>query len=150
MHIRPLTIEELPQCIPFGQAFHQEMQLPGRFLPEEFLKNWTFFLQHYTAVILTLWKDETLAGGLGGMVTPDLLDGRLLATEFFWFMDPAHRTGTGAIRLLHAYEAWAKEKGATEVRMVHLVGNHDDQLGRIYQKLGYGLIELNYRKPLDG
>lgn len=146
--IRPLTIEEIPLCIPFGRAFHAEMQLPGAFLPDTFVKNWTTFLAQFPAVILGLFKGDTLVGGISGMMTPDLFDARLTAQEFFWFMDEAHRSGTGAIRLLRAFEAWGREKGATEVRMVHMVGKNDAQLERIYRKLGYRTLEVCYIKPL--
>ncbi len=150
MHIRPLTIDEIPLCAPFGQKFHAEMGLPGAFIPDVFTGMWRFFLKEHTAVILSLWKDDVLTGGLGGMISPDPLDARLMATEFFWFMDPTHRNGTGGMRLLTAFEAWAKEKGAVEVRMVHLIGKHDVQLGRVYEKRGYHLIEMCYRKPFHG
>lgn len=148
LELAPLGLDELESCVPFGQKFHAEMGLPGEFRPDVFLKNWTAFLTAYRAIIWTLRKNGELVGGLGGMMVPDLLDGRQCAHEFFWFVDKAHRTGTGAIRLLNRFESWAKEQGAVEVRMVHLVGNHDDQLKRIYEKRGYRCIELNYCKPL--
>lgn len=143
-----LSLEELASCVPFGQKFHAEMKLPGAFIPDVFMKNWTMFLTAYRSVIWTLRKGDELIGGLGGMIVPDLLDGRQCAHEFFWFIDQAHRTGTGAIRLLDRFEAWGSEQGAVEVRMVHLVGNHDEQLKRIYEKRGYRCIEMNYCKPL--
>lgn len=146
--IRPLTVEEIPLCIPFGQAFHAEMQLPGAFLPDTFVKNWTTFLSQFPAVILGLFKDGALVGGISGMMTPDLFDARLTAQEFFWFMDAAHRSGTGAMRLLKSFEAWGKERGAVEMRMVHMVGKNDAQLERIYKKLGYRTLEVCYVKPL--
>ena len=148
--VQRLTLEELPRCVPFAKAFHSELRLPGDFRPEVFLKNWTTFLTTYPAVIFTLRKGEALVGGIGGMIVPDLLDGRLCAHEFFWFVDAAHRTGTGAIRLLNRFEEWAAKEGAVEVRMVHLVGNHDEQLGRIYTKRKYRLQELCYWKALKG
>lgn len=148
--VQRLTLEELPRCVPFAKDFHAEMRLPGAFKEQVFLKNWTTFLTTYPAVILTLRKGEALVGGIGGMIVPDLLDGRLCAHEFFWFVDSSHRTGTGAIRLLNRFEEWAAKEGAVEVRMVHLVGNHDEQLGRIYTKRQYKLQELCYWKALKG
>lgn len=146
--IAPLALSRLPECVPFARRFHEEMHLPGAFKPSVFIRNWTTFLTQYPAVILTLRNGEALVGGIGGMMVPDLLDGRLCAHEFFWFVDADHRTGTGAIRLLKSFEQWAIEHGAVEVRMVHLVGHRDDQLGRIYQKRGYRLQELCYWKTL--
>jgi hypothetical protein len=147
--VRPLTADEVPACVPFAQKFHAEMKLPGTIIPDVFLKNWLFFLANYPSVILSLWKNGELVGGLGAMIAPDILDGRLCANEFFWFVDPAHRSGRGAILLLTAYEKWAAKHGAVEVRMLHLIGGEtENTLSRFYERRGYRLIEMAYRKPL--
>lgn len=148
MEIRPLKMHEVILCVPFGQKFHTELKLAGTFIPDVFVNNWLSFLSSYPSVILSLWHEEQLVGGLGGMITPDLNDLRPCAQEFFWFVDPAHRVGTGAIRLLKAFEAWATEKQAVEIRMVHMISPQDAQLERVYHKLGYTRVEICYRKSL--
>jgi GNAT superfamily N-acetyltransferase len=148
--IRPLAPAEYPLMVPMGQRFHAEMQLPGAFIPEVFLKNWqAYTASGFTAVVLSLWKGPVLAGGFGAMLCPDLLDGRLTATEFFWFMDPEHRFGMGAIRLIRAFEAWAAEHGAVEARIAHLARHNAEQLQRIYTKLGYAPLDVSYVKALS-
>lgn len=136
--IRPLTVEELPLCVRFGQAFMTEKQVPGEFSPEAFLKNWTLFLSAYPAVIFGLWDDKELIGGIGGMIFPDLNTGTPCAIEFFWYVDPAHRNTLGAARLPLTYKKWAKEHGAKRFRMVHLLEEGEDpkavKLDRFYQK----------------
>jgi GNAT superfamily N-acetyltransferase len=124
------------------------MKVPGSFIPEVFLRTWTALSTGtFPATTIGLWKSGLLAGGFGAMVSPDLFDGRLVAHEFFWFVDQEHRTGTGAIRLLKAFEDWAVQHGAVEGRMIHLVGKNDEQLNRIYTKLGYARLEVAYVKP---
>lgn len=151
MEIRPLTIEELPLCLPLGQRFHAEMQVPGTFRPEVFRENWhTFLTGSFPAVILGLFHSGVLVGGFGAMICPDLFDGRSAAHEMFWFVDAEYRSGLGAIRLLKAFESWAVQHGAVEARMIHLVGQRDDQLERIYTKFGYARLEIAYRKSLTG
>jgi len=147
--IRPLKPREIHLCVPFGQAFHEELNLPGKFVPEVFVDNWMTFLANYPSVILSLWKDGELAGGLGGLIAPDLYDARPYAQEFFWFIGKAYRGGTGAIRLLNAFEAWARERLVSEIRMVHMVSSQEDQLERLYTRLGYVKVEVCYRKQLD-
>jgi len=146
--IRPLKPHEIHLCVPFGQAFHEELHLAGQFIPQCFVDNWLLFLASYPSVILGLWKDETLIGGLGGMVAPDLYDGRNYAQEFFWFIGKDHRSGTGALKLLRAFERWAVDQQAVEIRMVHLTGVQADDLDAFYRKLGYTQVEVCYRKPL--
>ena len=50
-------------------------------------------------------SDQDLIGGLGVLPVPDVYDGRVTATELFWYLAPEHRHGTGAMRLLKAFEA---------------------------------------------
>lgn len=146
--IRPLTIDELPLCVPHGAAFHREMGLPGTFIPDIWLENWRAFLERYRAVVLGLWDGEMLVGGLGALITPDLSDGRMSATEMFWFVDSAHRKGRGAIKLVKTFEAWAAAEGAVETRMCHMSGTRDESFDHVYRALGYELLEVSYFKPV--
>lgn len=146
--IRPLKVHEIHLCTPFGEQFHQELHLPGQFIPEHFVNTWLMLLSSCPSTILGLWQEDTLIGGLGGMIAPDLYDGRLYAQEFFWFIGKPHRHGTGALRLLRAFEQWARDHQATEIRMVHLVGSQEVSLEALYRKLGYATVEVCYRKPL--
>lgn len=152
--IRPLQIEELPLCAPFGKAFHLEKGIHGDFAIDVFVKNWTVFLQSYPAIIYGLWDGDRLVGGLGGMVTPDLTTGTLSAVEFFWYVDPAYRTGTWPFRLVKAFRKWGKHQGATRLRMVHMLLEGEDpsqvRLAHVYQQLGLRAIEVNYDGPIDG
>lgn len=150
--IRALTLEELPLCETFGRAFHAEKQLDGDFLMDTFLRNWTMILTTLHGTILGLWSDERLMGGLGAMIAPDLSDDRRTATEMFWYVTPEARHGRDAFRLLDAYEVWAREQGAVECRITHLLMPGEDpahvRLGPIYRRKAYRAVEVNYVKPL--
>lgn len=149
--VRPLTVAELPLCESFALGFHAEKQLPGAFAMDVFLRNWTLFLTQYPSVILTLWKGEELLGGLGAMVMPDLSDGRLTATEMFWYVRPEARHGRGAFALVYAFEDWGASKGAVEFRIVHMLLPGEDpatvRLAPIYKRWGYRALEVSYVKP---
>lgn len=147
--IRPLRADELPQCCVHGKAFHAEFQLAGEFIPDVFLRNWRMFYDRGLGCVFALWHDDHLVGGLGGLLAPDLFDDRLCAHEIFWFIDRAYRQGRGALRLLDAYETWAFEHGAVEVRLVYLNGGeHDEGLHRCYARRGYKIRETGWYKPL--
>lgn len=153
--VRSLTSNELSLCIPHGLAFHAEMKLPGAFLPDVFLKNWTARLNPdfpLPADILSLWKGDELVGGIGVVVVPDELDGRLVAQELFIFIDHAHRSGTGFLRLLRAFKDWCLEQGAVEGRLVHLLTLGETptsiKLDGVYRKLGGTPTEVAYIIPI--
>lgn len=119
--IRPLTVEELPLCLPYGPAFMEEYALAGTFSNDTFLKNWTTWLTAFPAVLFGLWEDQHLAGGIGGMIHPDLNTGDLLAVEMFWYVDPAYRKTLLAARLPLTFKKWGKRNGAVRWKMVHLL-----------------------------
>lgn len=149
MIIRSLIRAELPLCVEHGQAFHAEFQLTGAFVPEVFLRNWNMFYERQIGTVLSLWADDSLVGGIGGLLTPDLFDDRLCATEIFWFVGKTHRRGSGAIRLLDAYEQWAFSSGAVECRLVYLNGGEQDaRLHALYERRGYRIRETGWAKPL--
>ncbi len=152
--IRHLTIDELPLCEPFARGFFEEKKLPGTFSMDVFTQNWTAFLTKYPATILTLWRDTELLGGLGAMLTPDLFDGRLTATEMFWYMKPSARHGLGAFKLVDEFEAWGNRKGAVEFRLAHMLMPGEDpahvKLAPIYKRRKYRALEVSYIKSNAG
>lgn len=148
--IRPLTVEELPLCVPFGQAFFEEFHLRGTFNPTHFLKTWEIFVEQLGASVLGLYRDETLIGGLGALISPDPFTGDRVATELFWYIGPQHRTGTGALRLLRAFEDWGHSRRVDELRIAHFMMKNNEQLQRLYESRGYILLEQGYQKRLQG
>lgn len=155
MTVRPLTVRELPLCEGFAREFYAEKQIPGAFDMQKFLNTWTFFLTTYHAAVFTLWRDETLIGGLGATITPDLYDGRLTATELFWFVTKEERKGSGAWLLVEAFEAWALEQHAVELRLAFLLTDMADQenplrLLPIYKRKKYRPADVTCIKTLGG
>lgn len=152
LSIRPLTVEELPRCESFAQAFHAEYALPGTFSLSSFRCQWEAFLTTpgMAAVILGLFKGGVLIGGFGAMMAPEVNTGRLDANELFWFIEGRHRSGSGALRLLRAFEQWGAAHHAEGFKIVHLLGGPSSEpLARLYQKLGYRPIEVAYFKPRE-
>lgn len=148
MLIRPLTLDEIYLCVPYGYQFHKEKHVPGEFNPEVFMKNWESFIGSGLGCIFGLWKDYELIGGLGAFVSPDITTGQLVANEFFWFVQEGDRKGSWPLRLIHAYKAWGKEKSAVRFRMVHLLEHNETpstvRLAHFYRRLGMRPIEVGY------
>lgn len=146
MEIRPLTIGELPLCLPFGQEFHDELKLPGAFVDSNFMTTWMTFYTQCQATVIGLWKDGCLVGGLGVLLAPDLNDGRLCGTEIFMFIGKEHRRGSGFLRLLRAYKQWVIDKGGVEIRLTHFLTDEirDAHFDDLYKSLGFRPFERTY------
>lgn len=67
------------------------------------------------------------------------------AQERLWWIDPAHR-GPAAMRMLAAYEAWAKERGCKFIGMVGM--GEDPAVGALYKRRGYRAAERNFLKAV--
>ena len=99
------------------------------------------------ALLVTLRRDGALVGYFVGFVAPGLhyRTCLTLTLDIFWIA-PAHRGGTGALRLFRAVEREARRRG------VHLwfQGSklHQDS-GRLFQALGFQPVETYWAKWLD-
>jgi Acetyltransferase (GNAT) family len=144
--IRIVTREEIPLIPSIGTAFFEEAKLLGEMRHPVFIRNWTNFYDLGLGVIIGIFEGPVPVGVIGGLCVNDVNDDQLVASEMFWYVLQGHRVG--GIKLVKAFETWAKEKGAKRVSMVHLCGDNAATLGKYYQKIGYVPTELHYLKAL--
>ncbi len=88
--------------------------------------------------------DASVIGMLGVMVFEQPFSGELVATELFWWLDPAHR-GHG-VWLLRRAENWARSKGA--MRMTMMAPSDRPRVAEIYRALGYAETERVFTRNL--
>ena len=67
-----------------------------------------------------------------------------IAKETVWFVSPKAR-GRGAIKMLEAYETWARSVGCVSVGMASLATN---DVSSLYERRGYSAVETHFMKPL--
>ena len=87
-----------------------------------------------------------LLAGVCGNQHP-IFEGITICTEFFWYVRPEHRT-KDSIKLIEAYETWAKKIGARFITMAHFDDETGQRLSLVYKRLGYKPIEHSYVKEL--
>lgn len=146
--IRVATVEDLTQIAPHGAAFYREGNLVGNYDPKRFAKNWTMFFNQKLGVIFIMEIAGKFAGALGGILFSDPNNNDTVATELFWYVLPEYRYSIESIRLLVAFERWAKEMGAIRVSMMHTFGSQVEKLSGIYTKFGYRPLEVHYVKEI--
>lgn len=91
-------------------------------------------------------EDGTLHGTLLGTLTEPFLSRKRTAVELAWFVSKEFRGRPASLKLVSAYEDWAKRNGAGAVVMADLTGLTD--LGRLYKRLGYAPVESSYYKDI--
>ena len=150
--IREATVRELPRLFAHGKAFYEEMGLPGGFVSDVAEATWRLYMGVLPSVVFVAEHESTIEGMLGAIITKDPYDARPVATEMFWYADPGASPSV-ALLLLRAFHRWAKEKGAVESRLTHLLAESErtkdqERLKKLYEKMGYAPIEVNYLRKV--
>ena len=67
----------------------------------------------------------------------------LMAVEMWWWAEDKQW-----IPLLRAFEKWARDRGADEIRISATAGPENNQIRRIFSRVGFEPSEICYRKEL--
>lgn len=146
MTLRKASTEDLGRLEACAREFYAASRFLRGFDIQRFRAAWTALLASGAGVIFLLESGGEIAGTLGGVAYPDINSGELIAVEFFWFTRPGHRGG--GVKLYRAFEAWARERGCRQIRMVHLMDSQPEQLARVYRRWGFEPVEVHYGKEL--
>jgi GNAT superfamily N-acetyltransferase len=88
--------------------------------------------------------DGALAGALLGCVERYYYSDELQAQLIQWFLRPAYRGTSIAVRLVKAFVEWAKLRGASEVFIGISSGINLQQTDGLMRKLGFTYLGGNY------
>lgn len=92
--------------------------------------------------VLVAERDGLVIGGICGVVHEHPMSGDTIASELGWWTNPDAR-GPG-VRLLKAFEAWARTQGACALQMVA----PNDHVGAFYRRVGYAQVETLYQRRI--
>lgn len=132
--IRPATEEDLPRLMEYADSFLSYHPITSLFprdktAVEAMLRK---LMEGGNGVLLI--HDQ---GAIGGYIAPMWCAPSVtVATELFWWADAQGRS------LMKAFEEWARERGATMIQMLLIVGRKD--VSAIYDRAGYAPVELSY------
>lgn len=72
-----------------------------------------------------------------------------ISTELAWYLHPFYRQGKDSLKLIKAYEYWAKNiQGCKYTQMACIKDLKGDTVGKLYERLGYKPVESAYIKEL--
>lgn len=72
----------------------------------------------------------------------------LVASDYLFYVVPEVRASLTGMRLIKAYQAWAKELGCVEVRLSIASGINQDRVGRMYERLGFSSFGSVYNHEI--
>lgn len=103
--------------------------------------------------IFLIAEDEygNIISCLAGFIIDHLFATNKIAYEILWYVDQEFKRSKDVIKILKAYELWAKKSGCTHLSMGNRRGVDDskeDALERYYLRNGFKIIETVYKKKL--
>lgn len=146
MRIRRADFADLPALLSavermVSESTFAKTQKFNRSQSEETL--W-FLIQNERAVCLILEDGKTFAGAYIGKAAENAVSGDRWLGEIFLWTEPKYRGHGGKLKA--AAEAAAKELGCTSAVLSHPASA--PRVGKLYQRWGYELTELVYRKAI--
>jgi GNAT superfamily N-acetyltransferase len=154
--IRAATLEDVPAIVEMAKRFYPESPYPAIYgdMPKEQAAGLAIVAMQGMAeqgivpgVMLVAELDGQLVGMLCAHIDPATFTPAVIAAELVWWVEPEHRGGMTAVRLLRAGEADAKARGATVFNMAALATS-PDEARQILQRLGYAPTHTIYTKRL--
>jgi GNAT superfamily N-acetyltransferase len=144
--IRRATVYDLDRLIPLAEEFYSASKSLGNFKPYIFIAIWTSLMSGGIGTVFIAESENGIEGTLGATLVCNGYDDGSVAEERFWFVRKESR-GVG-LDLYRAFERWAKEQGASEIQMVHLLDSMPEKLERFYRTEGYRPIETRWTRNL--
>ena len=89
-----------------------------------------------------------IIGGIVGCIAPHFFTTTLMAKDMALYIDPAHRGGSSAVRLVRGFEQWAKELGAKEVMLGQSTGIEIEKTRRWFEAIGYTVCGFTTRRAV--
>jgi RimJ/RimL family protein N-acetyltransferase len=144
MTLREATRSDVPAIVATGQRFIQASSYARALQdnPEQFMAFVAWLIEDPQGQVWVLEHRGSVCGILGATSFVHPMDGLPAAAEMFWWVDPETR-GHG-LKLLRAFEAWARARGARKV----IVAAPTPDVERLYERLHYTRVETSYERMI--
>ena len=106
------------------------------------------FITSKHSTILIDEKDGDLRGFIMAQLTTPYAGISIIANDIAFFVSPEFQGGNTALRLIRAYEKWAKQAGATHIELGVSSGVDTERALSMYSYLGYAPSSVTYIKEL--
>lgn len=142
--VRRAGSADIEPMIEMGRALHQESPRyrTMRYDPDK-LRRVAARLQGTLlaedGVMLVAEAGGQVVGMLVGILAERWFGPDRYATDLTVYVRPEHRGGTAFVRLVAAFEAWAREQGVDEVDIGISTDIHAERTVHAYERLGYRL-----------
>jgi L-amino acid N-acyltransferase YncA len=153
MKIRTATPADIPALVELLLAMRDETRYAGLDVsPERLARNLgTQFSRMDAAQCCFVAENAegTLVGVLAGSLRQFIFQEFVTATEGLFYVHPAARGTTAAVKLIYGFREWAIARGVREVQFSVRSGKDIARTDRLMKRLGFNLIGGNYSLWVD-
>lgn len=144
MTIRLATTDDVPSLIGLGKRVQPQTRFAGVPVSDErvtrSLKTLINDRSGRYVFLVADSADGSLAGSLIGVLERHIFNDRPTASVMYFIVLPEQRMGGHAVRLLRAFERWAKNRGVAEIVFGINSGGDFERVGRFAKRMGYRQI----------
>ena len=145
--IRPAKTTDIDTLSDLGRQFADRYPIPVPYSAGSVAAVLTDLIQHTGgAVFVAESETGAVVGGIVGCLAPLWFSNVLVAQELALWIDPAHRGGSAARRLITAFEDWAKTQGAAAISFSSIRVDEDFPFDRMLARAGYEPVERAHYK----
>lgn len=147
--IRCADQTDLTELVRLGRLMHAESNYAPLVFSEVVYRH---FLQavidHDNGCVLVAERNHGLIGVYIGVVANAFFSTDKVANDVLLYVEPHFRGGMTAMRLIKAFEQWAVEQGAVQIRPGISVGGEIDVAARLYRAAGFETAGYAFLKNL--
>ena len=139
MIIRWMTLDDLPIAIAMGSSMHKESWFSHFDYEDSKLQELWDITETYPHMYckFVAEHDDKIVGMFVGMCAEHYFGHDKIASDLLLYVTPEARGGTAAVRLIKAYDKWAREAGAKEIHVGVSTGVNEERTVKLYEKLGF-------------
>lgn len=135
--IRPARVEDIPTIIEKGKRLHDESSYVHVTYSPERAEALCKLLILAGFIVVAEIDGEVVGAMLGDVYTPWYTTD-LVGIEYSLYIEPEHRNGLIAVKMVRAWEKWCTAMGAKQLRPG--VGTGDKNAAGLYLALGFSQV----------
>lgn len=147
--IRHAEKTDLDDLVELGRRMHAESNYTPLVYSEfVYRRNLELLLGSERGCVLVAELQGELIGVYVGVVGDAFFSTDRIAQDLLLYVEPEHRGGMTAMRLIKAFENWAWQQGAAQIRPGISVGGDYTTAARLYEAAGFDVCGYTFVKKL--
>lgn len=147
--IRAATHDDVPSLVRLGRLLHDTSSYADLGYDDEKVARQCLALIDGAGAIFVSQLEGEVVGFIGGAVTEHWFSTEKVAFDYSFFVHPEFRHGVTAVRLMQAFERWARAQGAVQMRMGVTTALNVAGTSRLYKAMGFVDAGVLFSKELD-